>query len=131
MQMTPEPGVTFPFQNVVTHPTTTVIDVLGDLVLATDTEFEINGIEHMENEYGVFSKKNDEERRKFEELRQHLQAFAQNGMSKGILAEILDETNFDRVKELAHKADQIEQEYAQSMEKIKGEVSVGGYGHGD
>ena len=81
--------------------------------------FEINGAEHLETDHAVFVKETDQEKRKFELLQQTLQAMAQNNLPKQILAEIIDETNFARVKELAAKADKIEQEFQLRMQREK------------
>lgn len=77
---------------------------------------EINGSDHLESEYGVFVKRTDEELKKVELMNSVLQAYAQNGMPKGIMAEIIDNgNNFNRIKELAYKADKIEHEYQMQL----------------
>lgn len=75
---------------------------------------DIEGASYQESEFGIFAKNSSQENKKMEQMRQLMQAMAQNGVGVGSIAEILDADNFARIRVLAN---QVEKKQAQMMQK--------------
>lgn len=78
---------------------------------------DINGSEYMESEFGIFAKNSAQENQKMEQMRQLLQAMAQNGVGPQSIAEILDADNFSRIKQLAAKVEKKQSEMAKAAQE--------------
>jgi hypothetical protein len=66
---------------------------------------DVDGANYMESEFGIFAKNSSQENQKMEQMRQLLQAMAQNGVGIGSIAEILDADNFSRIRVLAKEVE--------------------------
>lgn len=84
---------------------------------------DIEGQDYMENEYGIFTKNSASEVEKVDLLKSLLQPMAQNDMSKAIISEILDEDNFEKIKHLMYKADEIQRNFLQEQQKAANEAT--------
>jgi hypothetical protein len=71
----------------------------------------------MESEFGIFAKNSAQENQKMEQMRQLLQAMAQNGVGPQSIAEILDADNFSRIKQLAAKVEKKQSEMAKAAQE--------------
>lgn len=81
-------------------------------------QYEIDGLQYATTEFGVFVVNPQEEEEKLNFYKQAiLQPLAQNGGQPDLIAEIIDTNSFTRVKELAVKARQIQEEYEMSKQQ--------------
>lgn len=90
---------------------------------------DIDGAQYSESEFGIFAKNASKENEKIRTMRQMAMSFAQNGTGAGTIAEILDADNFARIKQLAAKAEQkqeelqqMQQQAAQQLEETKAQA---------
>lgn len=79
---------------------------------------DINGIEHLESNYAVFVKDSQEQYEKLKALRALAQPMAQKGTAKShVLAEIIENNNFSKIKSIMSKADEAADAYAAQLQK--------------
>lgn len=83
--------------------------------------YDIDGLQHMESQYGVFVKDQSNENEKLQMLKQMTLSFAQNGSKPSTTAEILDSENYSIVKSHLKKLDDIEQERQENEAKAERE----------
>ena len=75
----------------------------------------IDGIEHMDSEYGIFVTDSAEEREKLDVLRGLVQAFVQNGAPMSSIIDMVESTNFVALKGKILKAEQSLNELQQAQ----------------
>jgi hypothetical protein len=88
---------------------------------------ELDGIQHASTEYGIFCVNPMEEDEKIQFFKNNLlQPLAQNGNQPDLMAEILDTNNFSRLKELAKKSRQINEEFQMKMQEQGQQAQIQG-----
>jgi hypothetical protein len=90
---------------------------------------DIEGSSYSETEFGIFAKNSSKENKKLEQMRQMLQAMAQNGVGASSIAEILDADNFSRIKQLTKEVEAKQQKLSQlagqqEQQKVQAEAQV-------
>lgn len=70
---------------------------------------DVDGVEHMETEYGVFYKNNSVEAQKLNDMKQLAFAQVQKTGKMGMSAEVIDANNFSKVKDIIKRGEEIEQ----------------------
>lgn len=87
--------------------------------------FDINGIEHAENEYGVFVNNSTQDQAAVDFIKsQILQPLAQNGLGGDIIAEVVDAKGMPKIKELLARGMRIQQEYQQQLEESRNQAQT-------
>lgn len=86
--------------------------------------FEVNGVDHLESDYGVFAKDSTDEQRKLEAARGLTSMMAQKGgVGASLMFETLDANNFSQLKKYAKKFEEIQQQLAEDAAKAEQENS--------
>jgi len=80
---------------------------------------DIDGVSYSETEFGIFAKNSSKENRKMEQMRQMLQAMAQNGVGASSIAEILDADNFSRIKQLTKEVETKQKQLAEMAKQAE------------
>jgi len=87
------------------------------------TEFlDLETMEHMESEYGIWVTDSGEETEKLEIAKQMSQAMIQNGLPASAVLEMLDSKNFAQIKSKLKAAEAQQEELAQQQQKAEQEA---------
>ena len=87
------------------------------------TEFlDMETLEHMESEYGIWVTDSGEETEKLEIAKQMSQAMIQNGLPASAVLEMLDSKNFTQIKSKLKAAEMQQQELEQQQQKAEQEA---------
>jgi hypothetical protein len=77
--------------------------------------FEVNSVDHLESDYGVFYKDSSEEQGKLQEAKGVARMMAQKGgVGASLIFETIDANNFSQLKKYARKFEDIQQEQAKA-----------------
>ena len=87
--------------------------------------FEVNGIEHMETEYGIFASVGADEAEKLSQAKSLLQTMGQNGLPPDAMISILDANNVSKVLELAKQGMEAERNFQASMQEAQSKAAQG------
>ena len=84
------------------------------------TEFlDLETMEHMESEYGIFVSNAGKDQEKLEAIRQLTQAMVQNGLPISAVAELVDSDNFAKIKSNIKAAEKAQQQLAQQQQQAE------------
>ena len=87
------------------------------------TDFlDINSMEHMESEYGVFLSDSGKDQDKLQQIKQLSQSMVQNGVPASTIAEMFDAENFSQIKLKIKSADKSMQELQQQQQQAQQEA---------
>lgn len=81
----------------------------------TEQILDIDGVEHMDAEYGIFVSDSARDQEKVEMLRTLTQSFAQNGAPMSAVIEMVEATNFVSLKDKMKKAEESMQQLQQAQ----------------
>lgn len=81
----------------------------------------LDGLEHMESEYGVFVSDSAKDREKQALIEQLGQAMIQNGASISTVIDIIDSTNFSQIKEKVQQAEKNAAKLQQQLQQMEAE----------
>ncbi len=84
-------------------------------------ELEVDGLEHLETEYGIFGTNAVDEYNKMEDFRKLAFNAGQNGDSR-LAAEAITSTSSSELRKFVEEHDKIEKEFQQSMEQSKNQA---------
>lgn len=82
----------------------------------------IEPISYMETEMAVFVRNSGKEQEKFDFLKQNALAAMQNGLPLSAVAEILEANNFSKIKDLARKAEETQNQLEQAMQNQQAQI---------
>ena len=86
------------------------------------TEFlDVNSLDHMESEYGLWVTDSGDESERIEVAKQMGQAMIQNGLPTSAVLELYDSQSFTQIKEKIKKAEVQQQELEQAQQKAQEE----------
>jgi hypothetical protein len=80
---------------------------------------DLDTLEHMESEYGIFVSDSGKDQDNLNQARQMSQAMIQNGMPASAVMELFDTESFTGIKEKIKKAEQAQQELAQKQQEAQ------------
>tara|TARA_R110000751_G_scaffold2568_2_gene13797 strand:- start:637 stop:1428 length:792 start_codon:yes stop_codon:yes gene_type:complete len=87
------------------------------------TDFlDINSMEHMESEYGVFLSDSGKDQDKLQQIKQLSQSMVQNGVPASTIAEMFDAENFSQIKLKIKSAEKSMQELQQQQQQAQQEA---------
>ena len=89
----------------------------------TTDMLSIDGIEHMESEYGVFVSDAQEDVQKLNYLRELGQAMVQNDTPLSVIADILDSNSFAGIKDKIKQAERHREQLEQQMQQMEQEMA--------
>ena len=75
---------------------------------------DLNSLEHMESEYGIFVSDSGKEQDKLEAIKQLSQSMVQNGVPASTIAEMFDSSSFTQIKHKIKLAEQAQQQMEQA-----------------
>lgn len=85
----------------------------------TQEFIDIDGIEHMETEYGIYVTDSRKEMRKMQEIQGLGQAMLQNDTSLETIVDIMEAESFTQIKERVKEAEKARQELIQAQQKAE------------
>jgi len=93
----------------------------GMYVMSDGTKelFDLNSLQHMESEYGIFLSDSGQDQDKLDILKQLAQSMVQNGVPASTIAEMVDADNFSQIKEKIKGAEKMQQQLAQAQQKAE------------
>tara|TARA_A100001201_G_scaffold22882_3_gene25810 strand:+ start:1295 stop:3592 length:2298 start_codon:yes stop_codon:yes gene_type:complete len=80
---------------------------------------DLNSLEHMEAEYGIFVSDSGKEQDKLEAIKQLSQSMVQNGVPASTIAEMFDSSSFTQIKHKIKLAEQAQQKLAQQQQEAQ------------
>ena len=84
------------------------------------TDFlNLESLDHMESEYGVFVSDSGKDQDKLDVLKQLAQSMVQNGVPASTIAEMVDADNFSQIKEKIKAAEKQQQELSQAQSQAE------------
>jgi len=86
-------------------------------------DYQIDGIEHLGTEYGVYTTSTVEEYKQLQALKSLLQPMLQNGLPSSIAAATIKAKNMAKVEELLDKGERLIQEHEQQMQASQKELT--------
>ena len=88
----------------------------------TTDYLDVNSMEHMETNYGVFVSDAGKDQEKLQNIKGLTQAMMQNGAKPGDIAEMLDSDSFTEIKKNLKLADKANQELEQAQQQAQQEM---------
>ena len=87
------------------------------------TDFlDVNSMEHMESEYGIFLSDSGKDQDKLQQIKQLSQSMVQNGVPASTIAEMFDAENFSQIKLKIKSAEKAMQELQQQQQQAQQEA---------
>ena len=87
------------------------------------TEFmDIDSLDHMESEYGIFVSDSGKDQDKLETLKTLAQSMVQNGVPASTVAEMVDADNFTQIKEKIKQAEAAQQQLSQAQSEAENQA---------
>ena len=84
------------------------------------TEFlDLDSMDHMESEYGIFVSDSGKDQDKLDILKQLSQSMVQNGVPASTIAEMVDADNFSQIKEKIKQAENQQQQLQQAQSEAE------------
>ena len=95
----------------------------GMYVMSDGTKelFDIESMQHMESEYGIFLSDSGQDQDKLDILKQLAQSMVQNGVPASTIAEMVDADNFSQIKEKIKGAEKMQQQLQQAQQQAEAE----------
>ena len=81
--------------------------------------FDIDALDHLESEYGIFVSDSGKDQDKLDVLKQLAQSMVQNGVPASTIAEMVDADNFTQIKHKIKDAEKSQQELAQAQQQAQ------------
>ena len=81
--------------------------------------FDLDSLDHMESEYGIFVSDSGKDQDKLEILKQLAQSMVQNGVPASTIAEMVDADNFSQIKEKIKSAEAQQQQLQQAQSEAE------------
>jgi hypothetical protein len=93
----------------------------GMYVMSDGTKeiFDLDSMQHMEADYGIFLSDSGQDQDKLDILKQLAQSMVQNGVPASTIAEMVDADNFSQIKEKIKSAEQAQQQLAQAQQQAE------------
>ena len=96
----------------------TTTEIMSD---GTKELFDIESMQHMESEYGIFLSDSGQDQDKLDILKQLAQSMVQNGVPASTIAEMVDADNFSQIKEKIKGAGKMQQQLQQAQQQAEAE----------
>ena len=95
----------------------------GMYVMSDGTKelFDLESMQHMESEYGIFLSDSGQDQDKLDILKNLAQSMVQNGVPASTIAEMVDADNFTQIKEKIKGAEKMQQQLAQAQQQAEAE----------
>ena len=85
----------------------------------TQELFDLDSLNHMESEYGVFVSDSGQDQDKLDILKQLAQSMVQNGVPASTIAEMVDADNFSQIKEKIKSAENAQQKLQEAQQEAE------------